>query len=329
MLGAPGGVLKHTLRVRDLTSVPRCLTVSDMRWVLIWAMLAVGAKGADRLEGGVADAGRGTIRSSIRSVHQKGETLVEVLLPAGFDAAKAHRVLYVLPVVAGEEAKSRWGDGLMELKKTGLADKHQLIAVTMTFDTLPWYVDHPTDKQIAQEKYLREVIGRVEATYKTSGDKESRLLVGFSKSGWGAVSLLLRDPEFFGYAAAWDAPLALVEEDWQSFGIAQAAGTVENFSKFSPVNLAKSAGESLKKQKRLLITGEANFGSDPRKKYGPDGHTKRYHALLEKEGVLHVFDDTLKTPHAWSGVWLGPAVERLVELVVEANQRTGEGANRR
>lgn len=285
------------------------------------ALAAFVAVAEEPLTDGKRDESRATVRYTINSAHQKGATLVEVLLPARFDATRPHQVLYVLPVVAGEEAKSKWGDGLLELKKTALHEQHDLIVVTVTFDTLPWYVDHPTDRQIAQEKYLREVIGRVEATYKTTGDRQSRLLVGFSKSGWGAVSLLLRDPEFFGYAAAWDAPLALLEEDWQSFGIPQAAGNIETFAKFSPVNLAKSAPRQLKRQNRLVITGEANFGSDPRKKYGPAGHTQRYHALLDQQGILHTYDNTLKTPHAWNTLWLKPTVEMLLSLATQKTEQ--------
>ena len=47
----------------------------------------------------------------------------------------------------------------------------------------------------------------IEQHYPARADRDGRLLVGFSKSGWGAYSLLLRHPDRFGKAAAWDAPL--------------------------------------------------------------------------------------------------------------------------
>ena len=59
-----------------------------------------------------------------------------------------------------------------------------------------------------QEKYLLEdVLPLVEGSYPVETGPDGRLLVGFSKSGWGAWSLLLRHPGVFGKAAAWDAPL--------------------------------------------------------------------------------------------------------------------------
>ena len=51
--------------------------------------------------------------------------------------------------------------------------------------------------------------------------------IGFSKSGWGAFSLLLRHPEVFGRAAAWDAPLML--EQPNRYGMGAVFGSQENF----------------------------------------------------------------------------------------------------
>ena len=54
-------------------------------------------------------------------------------------------------------------------------------------------------------------------------EPHARLLLGFSKSGWGAFSLLLRYPERFGKAAAWDAPL--MQERPDRFGMGEILGT--------------------------------------------------------------------------------------------------------
>jgi hypothetical protein len=59
------------------------------------------------------------------------------------------------------------------------------------------------------------------------------LLLGFSKSGWGALfSLLLRHPDVFGKAAAWDAPLVM--DSPGRHGNGDIFGTPENFEKYSP-----------------------------------------------------------------------------------------------
>ncbi|MCA9204631.1 MAG: hypothetical protein KDA59_16370, partial [Planctomycetales bacterium] len=130
---------------------------------------------------------------SIRSPYQSGETRVSVLLPRDYDMDRTYRVLYVLPVEAGDGR--RWGDGLEEVRRAALHERFQLICVAPTFSQLPWYADHPTDKTVWQESYLlKSVIPLVEKQYSTRGDQQGRLLVGFSKSGWGAMTLLLRNP---------------------------------------------------------------------------------------------------------------------------------------
>ena len=149
---------------------------------------------------------RGTWRYAVSSQYQKGENLLEVLLPDRFDPTEAHRVLYVLPVETG--IGGRYGDGLMEVKKLDAHNRHNLICVAIAFDQLPWFADHATDKQRQHETYItRVVVPFIESKYKTPGDASGRLLLGFSKSGWGAFSLILRNPQTFGKAASWDAPL--------------------------------------------------------------------------------------------------------------------------
>ena len=146
---------------------------------------------------------------------------------------KKHRrypVIYVLPVEAGTE--NRYGDGLLEAKKLDLHNKHGVIFVAPTFSHLPWYADHPTDKTIRQEShFIKVVVPFVEKTYPLLANADGRLLLGFSKSGWGAWSLLLRHPDLFGRAAAWDAPMMM--DRIGKYGNAPIFGDQSNFKAVS------------------------------------------------------------------------------------------------
>ena len=150
----------------------------------------------------------GVLVHSVESPFQAGTTKIRVLLPDRPAPASRYRVMYVLPVEAGEGR--RFGDGLDEVRKLGLHNTHQLICVAATFSHVPWYADHPADPHIRQESYfLRVVVPAVEARYPARPEQAGRLLLGFSKSGWGAWSLLLRHPDMFAKAAAWDSPMML------------------------------------------------------------------------------------------------------------------------
>jgi enterochelin esterase-like enzyme len=107
---------------------------------------------------------------------------------------------------------TNYGDGLLEAKRLNLHNLHKAIFVYATFSDVPWYADAVSNQSARQESYfLRDVVPFIERALPAKVEPSNRLLVGFSKSGWGAFSLLLRHPHSFGKAAAWDAPLAMQE----------------------------------------------------------------------------------------------------------------------
>ena len=232
---------------------------------------------------------------AVESALQDGPTKIHVLLPSRLEKEKRYPVLYVLPVEAGDG--NRYGDGLAEVKKLGLHDKYGLICVAPTFARLPWYADHPTDPKLRQETYFLEVVlPFVEKTYPALARPEGRLLLGFSKSGWGASTLLLRRPEVFGRAAAWDAPMGLDAPG--KYGSGPIFGTRENFEKYRvPKLLEKRAGD-LGKGKRLALLGYGNFRDEHR----------ALHALMEKLKVPHEYRDGPQRKHDWHSGWVAEAV---------------------
>jgi acetyl esterase/lipase len=135
-----------------------------------------------------------------------------------------------------------------------------------------------------------------------SGKAEDRLLLGFSKSGWGVVSLLLRDPAFFGAACSWDAPLMMTEAKlgWAS---KNHFGTPEQAAPYVPVTLVKKRARELAGgPPRLTILGSSYFGP----------HTRAFHELLEREGVPHRFNKDLRFKHHWESGWVPQALDILL-----------------
>lgn len=245
----------------------------------------------------IADAQKdenGFLSHAVESEFQKGKTEIKVLLPDRLEKDRRYPVIYVLPVEAGTE--SRFGNGLLEAKKLELHNKHGVIFVLPTFSHLPWYADHPNDPTLRQETYFtRVVVPFVEKQYPAKG----RLLLGFSKSGWGAFSLLLRHPEFFDKAAAFDAPLDM---DKPMFGMAGIVGTQENFEKYRIASLLKERAAKLQMDKRLALVGFANFPK----------HHQEVHDLMERLKILHEYRHERKARHTWDGGWMEDGVRFLV-----------------
>ncbi|HUE70835.1 MAG TPA: alpha/beta hydrolase-fold protein [Pirellulaceae bacterium] len=233
----------------------------------------------------------------IQSPYQRGRTKIHVLLPKTVDESKRYAVIYVLPVEAREEA--RYGDGLAEVLKHGLHNKYQAIFVAPTFSDLPWYADHPTKQEVRQETYfLQVVVPLVEKLYPAEASVEGRRLLGFSKSGWGAWSLLLRHPSVFGRAAAWDAPLMLDAPG--KYGSGEIFGTQANFEKY---RIAKLLGDSrLDDERRLILIGQGNFQREH----------EQVHELMKNLKVPHTYRDGQVRKHDWHSGWVTEAVELLL-----------------
>ncbi len=241
----------------------------------------------------------GWLMHDVTSPYQAGTTRIYVLPPDRVVEGRRYSVLYILPVEAGNGM--RWGDARAEVKAHDLHNKHQLIFVYPTFSHLPWYADHPTDRRIRQESYLLQVVlPTVESRYGTLAKAEGRMLVGFSKSGWGAYSLLLRHPKVFSRAAAWDAPLE--EATAERYGMGPIFGTPEQFQGYRISSLLEQRAGDLKADRpRLVLTGYDAFR---------DQHVAT-HARMLALGIPHVYRDGPRRKHHWQSGWLGEAVELL------------------
>lgn len=236
----------------------------------------------------------------VRSPYQAKSTQIRVLRPEREEEKrKTYPVVYVLPVEAGTE--SRYGDGLKEVQKLDLHNKFGVIFVAPTFSHLPWYADHPTKPEVRQETYfVKVVVPFIDKTYPVKAEAEGRLLLGFSKSGWGAWSLLLRHPDLFHKAAAWDAPLLLDKPG--KYGSGDIFGTPDNFDGYRVSKLLADKTEKFQKGKRLILLGYGNFRAEH----------EQAHALMDKLKVAHEYRDGPARKHDWHSGWVKDAVELLV-----------------
>lgn len=265
-------------------------------WLLVIASLL---SASDDEQNDISKARRdddGCLVHTVSSSYQAGATDIRVLLPNHVEVGRQYPVVYVLPVEPGRG--TRWGDGMLEVKKHDLHNKHDAIFVFPTFSDLPWYADHPTNPAIRQETYfMKVVVPFVEANYPVSNE---RLLLGFSKSGWGAWTLLLRHPEVFHRAAAWDAPLMM--EQVGKYGTSGIFGTQKNFEQYRPADLVQENAARMRGETRLILAGYSNFRK----------HHEQAHKLLEDLKIPQEYRDVPQRQHAWHSGWLPEAVDLLL-----------------
>jgi hypothetical protein len=137
---------------------------------------------------------------------------VEVLAPDHPSANYPHSFLYALPVEAGL-AQSNYGNGLDALQQLGVQNQYNATIIEPIFPIDPWYADNPNDATIDFETFMATFLPAwVDSTLATTGTEEN-LLIGFSKSGYGALDLLFKHPSVFAAAAAWDFPADMAAYD--------------------------------------------------------------------------------------------------------------------
>lgn len=274
--------------------------LSVRRFLLLSSLLSSFATlAAEPMISPATSATNGFVVHTVQSEFQAGPTKIYVRTPDKVAAGAWLPVLYLLPVEAKDE--QRWGEPLAEAAKLDLANKLNVICVYPTFSHLPWYCDHPTDPGLRQETYfLKVVVPFIERAYPARAERDARLLLGFSKSGWGAWSLLLRNPEVFGKAAAWDAPMMM---ERGLYGMAAIAGTQENFERYRIPTLLRARGKTLGSEPRLLLMGYDNFRTP----------TQQAHALFDELKIPHAYRDGPQRKHHWNSGWVEEAARWVAE----------------
>jgi hypothetical protein len=240
----------------------------------------------------------GVLCHTVTSPFQSGETKIYVLLPSSPDTGAAYKTIYLLPVARGDSRP--WGDAMLEILKHGLHNTHPLVFVMPTFSHAPWYADQPGNPLIRQEShFLKVVVPFIESTYPVQAESSGRLLLGFSKSGWGAYSLLLRNPEMFAKAAAWDAPLG--QQSPTKYGMREVFATQDALDPYCIWDLLLKRAEQFSTKQRLGLLGYGSFR----------GHHQATHYRMMNFGILHEYQDGPRREHNWHSGWVPSAVEFL------------------
>jgi enterochelin esterase-like enzyme len=230
----------------------------------------------------------------LTSDYQARPCKVYVLLPDRFEPKTKYKVLYILPAWTPSK------EGILEAKKLNLHNQHNLICVVMDFSTMPWYADHPDNPKMRYDSYLPDIIiPFIDTTFPTLAAPSGRILIGFSKSGLGAVTLLLRHPEVFGRAGSWDGIL-IMDNRPEFFG--PRAHYLENY--YVPNLLARRAALLKGQPARLAIVG---YGIRSFEKLTEDTHK-----LLDKHGIPHYYENGTQRKHEWGSGWFAPLVQVLM-----------------
>lgn len=262
----------------------------------------------------------GVVDYSINSSYQLpgASNVLRILTPqAGVN--RSTRFLYVLPVQSGLPSSSNYnpgyGDGISVAQRLQLADRYNLVVVAPSFNQTgpdPWYANSQSNPALRQESYITDhVVPFVDSLFPQAQD--ARLLLGYSKSGWGALNLIFRHPDMFDAAAIWDAPLMMTSMPATYPGATPVLGADAYFqANYRLDSHLDSYAADFQASNRLWLgvnPGGNNF----------DPETHAFSQLLSARGIIHTLDEGSGTLlHSWDGGWVPGAMSFLGAAVPAA-----------
>lgn len=233
---------------------------------------------------------------------------IDVLKPAGWTADGTYPVVYALTALPNEADKA-----MAAFRAAKVVETYGVVVVAIGFGSSSWYgrrADGTFDEHAfaaqALPAFARAFCGGV-------ADPEKNLLVGYSKAGNAAVSLLLRNRETFGYAAAWDgywnARVDTVTATNPDYGQAEDFTTQMDFERYNPVDILAARRAAVADKARLVLTGWA-FDDGNGATFRDDQIDMK--AALDLAAIAYAYDATQRGNHAWSSGWLAGTVAEMM-----------------
>jgi S-formylglutathione hydrolase FrmB len=145
---------------------------------------------------------------TVPSASLGSEQVATVLLPASYATSdRRYPVLYLLH-----------GGGQNHLSFAtrswfrSLASRGMIVVTPGVGDS--WYVNSVVDPKAKYEDFVvKDLVGFVDARYRTLESRESRAVAGVSMGAWGAMMLGLKHHRLFGAVGAFSAPFGISRQD--------------------------------------------------------------------------------------------------------------------
>jgi Putative esterase len=230
-----------------------------------------------------------------------GPHVMRVLRPDNPAPGMAHNFLFVLPVTA--EGDDNFGNGMDTVRAVNAQNDYNVTIVEPSFPIPPWYADNPLDPNYRFESFMTLELGPwVKANLATTGHEKIWLL-GFSKSGVGALELILKHPDLFTVAAAWDFPADM--STYTQFSADLNYGTEANFQNNYRLTSSFVGARQTPfiENKRIWMSGYNAFQTD----------VADFDALLASLGIQFTDAPGVLQRHRWDGGWVPGALAGLSE----------------
>lgn len=213
-----------------------------------------------------------------------------VYLPAGYSNEKTYPVLYLLHGYGGNQNDWFVYDKLQEQADKAIADFIMPEAVIITPDGNTWmYLDNVAGRSIRYESYFfQEFLPQVEKRFHIKGERQSRMIGGFSMGGYGALYYGITHRDMFSYIYAMSAVI-------EGYGVRNIYEVIQQYpqNELPPVTLELGTRDFFTRENQRLhqqLTA-ANYPHDYILREG--GHDWEFWSACTPK-ILKKFGETIK-----------------------------------
>jgi len=239
---------------------------------------------------------KGIAYCEFSSPFQRGISALRILEPNDYSNSS---LLLFLPVES--QLNSRYGDGIREALLQKLHQKHNYIIVAPTFKVVPWYFDLDDSKTVLQESHIVYcIIPMLNEIY--SLHEKKAFLLGYSKSGFGALNILFHHWDLIGGISIWDPVLTVKQDVFKT--LYSNDGVIDFENKYNLEKNIERLRVENKTSLKIALSGYDYFHDQ----------IQSMHHLLKKSGIKHLYDNSSFYEHIWHGGWLPMAMEMLNKI---------------
>jgi enterochelin esterase-like enzyme len=139
-----------------------------------------------------------------------------VVLPAGYEtSAERYPVVYWLHGGGGNESSSL--STARSWRKLDEANKTRPVILVYPNGFRSGYMDHWDGKIMVESMIIKELIPRIDSTYRTIASREGRAVHGFSMGASGSLKFAFKYPDMFCSAVAYGGGAIDLENDKSAF----------------------------------------------------------------------------------------------------------------
>lgn len=248
------------------------------------------------------------------SATSPSEIVLRVIKPAGWDSGKKYRCLIALPALSDAlEGFAGTTNATQAMVDGDFADTYNLVVIIVydrSNSTSYWWASNSDGSNNGQD-YVADIITQwAEENLAVSTSRDDKWIIGYSKSAWAGMSMMLRRPDKIGGAVLWDGNYNQV---WNAGLLAGSIDTSAQFDAFNPLTImAANAPDSIGDTRRVVVT------------YG-NAWTADYTAMLASlntNDVNYYTANSVTPQHAWLTSWTTAGVAALVRIMNKQYSKT-------